>query len=89
MSFFAFPHYKSFENFNSLINEYQLNNTTFLLAKCKHAIPDEAGRFDIIMSRVCGAKTVGGDRAQSFGHSRKKEIKSHKYNSVLPSGQPH
>ena len=32
---------------NSLINSYQLNDTTFLLAKYKHTIPDEADRFDI------------------------------------------
>ena len=32
---------------NSLINQYQLNYKSDPLAKYKHTIPDEAGRFDI------------------------------------------
>ena len=33
--------------FNALINQYKINYPTDLLAKCKHTIPGEAGRFDI------------------------------------------
>ena len=42
--------------FNALINQYKLNDTIFLLAKCKHTIPDEAGIFDIC--RECVARKL-------------------------------
>ena len=42
--------------FNALINQYKLNDTIFLLAKCKHTIPDEAGIFDIC--RKCVARKL-------------------------------
>ena len=56
MSVFAFSHYKSMGKFNALINQYKLNDTIFLLAKCKHTIPDEAGIFDIC--RECMAAVI-------------------------------
>ena len=56
MSVFAFSHYKSMGKFNALINQYKLNDTIFLLAKCKHTIPDEAGIFNIC--RECMAAVI-------------------------------
>ena len=55
VSFCIFP-FKSMGKFNPLINLYQLNYITYPLAKWKHTIPDEAGRFDI--HRECVAQKL-------------------------------
>ena len=69
--------------FNPLINQYQLNYTTFLLAKCKHTIPDEAGRFDIL--RECVARKLWEEIAgEKKVYPERIIIKSVEYSSVLP-----